>query len=115
MKLARFLHPVALALSISLAAAGTPPPLSDKAKSLFDGKTLEGWEAPPPVLWSVKDGCLTGGDGEKKIPYNDFLCTKGSYANFILHLKIKLTGDPKTGFINSGIQIRTQRDRKSVV
>src|SRR6185295_17437943 len=76
----------------------------------FDGKTLDGWEAPPPMLWSVQDGCITGGDGVKKIPYNDFLCTKASYSNFILHLKIKLTGDPKTGFINSGIQIRTQRN-----
>ncbi len=110
MKLPRFLSAVAFALSMSLSAFGTPPALSDQARSLFDGKTLEGWEAPPPMLWSVQDGCLTGGDGEKKIPYNDFLCTRGSYSNFILHLKIKLTGDPKTGFINSGIQIRTQRN-----
>ncbi|MEA3211404.1 MAG: hypothetical protein QOE70_4461 [Chthoniobacter sp.] len=86
-----------------------PPPRSEKATAIFDGRTLAGWEAPPPLLWAVKDGCLTGGDGNK-IPYNDFLCTKASYANFILHLKIKLTGDPKTGFINSGIQIRTQRN-----
>ena len=89
--------------------AEAPPEHSDKAKSIFDGKTLDGWEAPPPVLWAVKEGCLTGGDGNK-IPYNDFLCTKASYSNFILHLKIKLTGDPKTGFINSGIQIRTHRN-----
>src|SRR5690606_31699458 len=31
------------------------------------------------------------------------------YGNFILRLKIKLTGDPKTGMINSGVQIRSQR------
>jgi putative membrane-bound dehydrogenase-like protein len=99
-----------LCATAASALAEAPPPRSDKAQPLFDGKTLDGWEAPPPVLWSVQDGCLTGGDGEKKIPYNDFLCTKGSYANFILHLKIKLTGDPKTGFINSGVQIRTRRN-----
>src|SRR4051812_5168611 len=99
-----------LCLSAGFTFAETPPPRSEKAKPIFDGKTLEGWEAPPPMLWSVQDGCLTGGDGVKKIPYNDFLCTKASYANFILHLKIKLTGDPKTGFINSGIQIRTGRN-----
>jgi hypothetical protein len=97
-------------ISSSSSAADAPPARSEKAKSIFDGTTLEGWEAPPPLLWSVKDGCITGGDGIKKIPYNDFLCTKASYSNFILHLKIKLTGDPKTGFINSGIQIRTQRN-----
>lgn len=97
------------ACSTALLLAEAPPVLSDKAKSIFDGKTLEGWESPAAQLWAVKDGCLTGGDG-KNIPYNDFLCTKASYSNFILHLKIKLTGDPKTGFINSGIQIRTRRN-----
>lgn len=78
--------------------------------SLFDGKTLDGWESREPSLWKVEDGCLTGGDEVKKIPHNDFLCTKKSFSNFVLHLKIKLTGDPKTGMINSGIQIRTQRN-----
>jgi putative membrane-bound dehydrogenase-like protein len=81
-----------------------------KAKVLFDGTTLAGWESNSPELWKVQDGCLTGGDGVKNIPYNDFLCTTASYSNFVLHLKIKLTGDPKTGFINSGVQIRTHRN-----
>jgi putative membrane-bound dehydrogenase-like protein len=98
-----------LTSTICLSLAGAPPARSDRAKSIFDGSTLEGWESPATQLWAVKDGCLTGGDGNK-IPYNDFLCTKASYSNFILHLKIKLTGDPSTGFINSGIQIRTQRN-----
>ncbi|MEO8614612.1 MAG: DUF1080 domain-containing protein [Luteolibacter sp.] len=92
-----------------VAFAEAAPASSGKATSLFDGKSLAGWEALPPLLWTVKDGCLTGGDGNK-IPYNDFLCTTASYSNFILYLKIKLTGDPATGFINSGIQIRTRRD-----
>ena len=106
-----FLAAASLCLAASFAFAGTPPPeRSAKAKPLFDGKSLDGWDQLDPPLWTVKDGCLTGGDGAKKIPYNDFLCTKGSYSNFILHLKIKLTGDPKTGFINSGVQIRTHRN-----
>ncbi len=98
-----------LGLSLSLALADPAPARSDKAKSIFDGKSMEGWESNSPNLWAVKEGCLTGGDGNK-IPYNDFLCTKASYSNFALHLKIKLTGDPKTGLINSGVQIRTQRN-----
>lgn len=77
--------------------------------SVFDGKTLDGWESREPSLWKVEEGCLTGGNGEK-VKHNDFLCTKKSFSNFVLRLKIKLTGDPKTGFINSGIQIRTQRN-----
>jgi putative heme-binding domain-containing protein len=104
----RLLCTALLALSTSLGLAEAPA-RSDKAKSIFDGKSLDGWESPSPNLWAVKDGCLTGGDGNK-IPYNDFLCTKGSYSNFVLHLKIKLTGDPKTGLINSGVQIRTKRN-----
>ncbi len=78
--------------------------------SLFDGKSFDGWESREPALWKVEDGCLTGGDEATKIPHNDFLCTKKSFSNFVLHLKIKLTGDPKTGMINSGVQIRTQRN-----
>lgn len=78
--------------------------------SLFDGKTLDGWESREPSLWKVEDGCITGGDEVQKIPHNDFLCTKRSFSNFVLRLKIKLTGDPKTGMINSGVQIRTQRN-----
>jgi putative membrane-bound dehydrogenase-like protein len=77
--------------------------------SLFDGQTLEGWESREPSLWKVEDGCLTGG-GVPKIPHNDFLCTKRSFSNFVLKLKIKLTGDPATGLINSGVQIRTVRN-----
>ncbi len=77
--------------------------------SLFDGRTLSGWESPTPALWKVVDGCLTGGDGVTKVPHNDFLCTKASFSNFTLRLKIRLTGDPTTGLINSGVQIRTSR------
>ncbi len=112
MKLVRsrfFLPLLSIGLGLSAFAGPLPPP-SDQAVSLFDGKSLEGWEARPPLLWTIKDGCLTAGDGTTKIPYNDFLCTKASYSNFILRLKIKLTGDPKTGFINSGVQIRTARN-----
>src|ERR1700759_2931559 len=84
-KLCQVILTLAVAFASMLTAADAAPVKSDKAQSIFDGTTLEGWEAPPPLLWSVKDGCLTGGDGIKKIPYNDFLCTKKSYSNFILH------------------------------
>ena len=57
----------------------------------------------------MEDGALTGGSTTEKIPHNDFLATKAEYGNFILRMKIKLTGDPKTGMINSGVQIRSQR------
>ncbi len=96
-------------LFFPLFAHAEPPPAPRKVVPLFDGATLAGWETPSPELWKIEDGALTGGDGTTRVPHNDFLCTKGSYGNFILRLKIKLTGDPKTGLINSGIQIRTAR------
>src|SRR5690606_15437621 len=41
------------------------------------------------------------------VPRNEFLATTRSYTNFVLRLKIKLTGTE--GFVNSGIQIRSER------
>ncbi|MCX6853382.1 MAG: DUF1080 domain-containing protein [Verrucomicrobia bacterium] len=77
--------------------------------SLFDGKTLQGWDFDP-AMWRVEDGMITGGSTTEKIKKNDFISTKQSYQNFDLKLKIKVSGDPKTGLINSGIQIRSVRD-----
>ena len=77
--------------------------------SLFDGKTLTGWDFDP-AMWNIKDGLITGGSTTEKIKKNDFISTRKSYSNFELKLKIKVSGDPKTGLINSGIQIRSLRD-----
>jgi len=76
--------------------------------SLFDGKTLDGWDFDPKI-WRVEDGMITGGSTTEKIKENHFICTKKSYQNFELKLKIKVSGDPKTGMLNSGIQIRSVR------
>ena len=76
--------------------------------SIFDGKTLDGWDYDPKI-WRVEDGMITGGSTTEKIRENHFICTKKSYQNFELKLKIKVSGDPKTGLLNSGIQIRSQR------
>lgn len=77
--------------------------------SLFDGRTLDGWVFDPAV-WRVEDGCITGGSTTQKIPKNFFISTQRSFQNFELKLKIKCSGDPKTGLINSGIQIRSVPD-----
>lgn len=78
-----------------------------KAISLFDGKTFAGWEGDTLTTWRIKNGTIVGGSLDQTVPHNDFLCTERSYANFILKLKIKLTG--QEGFINSGIQFRSKR------
>jgi hypothetical protein len=92
---------VFMAGCLSVARAGSPA-------VLFDGKTLDGWEGDM-TLWHVKDGVITAGSPDKKQPRNEFLSTKQSYGDFELHVKFKLEGDPKTGFVNSGVQFRSER------
>lgn len=101
--------PMKSRLLLTLAALWLCSPLAaEEAVPLFDGKTLEGWDFTSG-FWRVEDGAVTAGTGAEKIPRNEFISTKKSYANFELALKIQCTGDPKTGMINSGIQIRSAR------
>ena len=74
---------------------------------LFDGKTFKGWQGDTLNTWKIRDNALTGGSLTDTVPHNDFLCTTQSYGNFILKLKFKLEGNE--GFINAGIQFRSQR------
>ena len=76
-------------------------------KSLFDGESLAGWQGDTEKTWRVEDGMIVGGSLEETVPNNEFLVTDRTYENFILTLKIKLTGTE--GFINSGIQFHSQR------
>lgn len=80
---------------------------ANKFVPLFDGKTFKGLEGDTLTTWRIENGVLLGGSLDKVVPHNDFLCTTRSYANFILKLKIKLVGNK--GFVNSGVQFRSQR------
>lgn len=77
-----------------------------ESKSLFDGQTLQGWEGDPN-WWRAADGCIVGGHLDKIAPANLFLATTRDFTNFIFKTKFRLSGT--NGFINSGIQIRSQR------
>lgn len=76
----------------------------DGFTSIFDGKTLNGWEGNPK-LWSVQDGNITGTTtDEDPIKYNQFLIwNQGEVDDFELQLEYKI----KKG--NSGIQYRSFR------
>jgi hypothetical protein len=80
---------------------------NQKETPLFDGKTFNGWQGDTKTTWKIENGAIVGGSLIKTVPQNDFLCTARTYDNFILKLKIKLTGSE--GFINSGIQFRSVR------
>ncbi|MBB5037385.1 DUF7133 domain-containing protein [Prosthecobacter dejongeii] len=86
----------------------TALPLWAQPVSLFDGKSLTGWDFDPAV-WRIEGGLMTGGSLTEKVTQNYFICTHKSYQNFDLKLKIKVSGDPTTGMLNSGIQIRSLR------
>lgn len=79
----------------------------EKVTQLFDGKTFNGWEGDTAHTWRVADGALVGGSLTETVPHNEFLSTTRSYSDFVLRLEFKLTGSD--GFINSGVQFRSQR------
>src|SRR5438045_9477991 len=89
-----------LGLMIAAALSGAP-----QASSLFDGKTLDGWEGDTKV-WRVVDGLIVGGSMQGN-PRNEFLATTKSYANFLLKPEYKLVGPE--GFVNSGVRLTSRR------
>ena len=99
---------LSFSLLCSLLLSLAPSLCAATATTLFDGRTLTGWEGDPK-WWRVADGALTGGSTTEKVPRNLFLATTRSFQNFDLRLKLKLPGVPNTGMINSGVQIRSLR------
>jgi hypothetical protein len=80
------------------------------AVPLFDGKTFKGWEGDTARTWRIQDGAIVGGSLAEQVPRNEFLTTTRSYGNFVLRLEFKLVGSD--GFINAGVQFRSQRATK---
>ena len=98
-----FWGPLLLATALSSTFAQSTP----KPVSLFDGRSLTGWEGDTQKTWRIEDGAIVGGSLAESVPRNDFLCTTRTYDNFILRLKFKLLGTE--GFVNSGVQFRSRR------
>jgi hypothetical protein len=108
----------ALAVALPIPAAGQQPPPPGKAGgvfpatqpddaegfvSIFDGKTLNGWEGDTTV-WRVENGEIIGETTpEKVLKANTFLIWRGSTVrDFELKLEFRLNGT------NSGVQYRSQ-------
>jgi hypothetical protein len=88
-----------LGLTMSTAVAE-----DDGFVSLFDGKSLAGWEGKESIF-RVEDGAIAAGSLKKPIPQNEFLCTAKEYGDFELRLSARLRGEGK----NAGVQIRSRR------
>ncbi len=88
-------------LILSLVCACASIMAAENLKSIFDGKTLEGWvQRGGKAKYEVADGCIVG-TTVANTP-NSFLCTEREYGDFILELE--LNADPG---LNSGVQIRS--------
>ncbi|MBO9637495.1 3-keto-disaccharide hydrolase [Siphonobacter aquaeclarae] len=98
-------------LGILLLAAVAPAQAQSKKSkkdgfvSIFDGKTLKGWDGDP-TYWKVEDGCITGEiTPATLLKTNNFLIwTGGEPADFELKGEFKIA---QTG--NSGINYRSER------
>ena len=103
----RLLATAWVALSL-LGFAGTTPATSAAAPeagwtSLFDGKTLSGWESVPlkgqTTSWEVKDGILEGSGGASML-----FSPKGDYKNFKFRAELKINDKG-----NSGMYVRSAK------
>lgn len=75
-------------------------------RSLFDGKTLTGWQGETEKTWRVEQGVIVGGSLAGN-PQNEFLAATERFENFDLKFKAKLDGTE--GFVNGGVQFRSER------
>ena len=94
---------LALFLLLAESALVSGEDKAESGTSLFDGKTLEGWDGNPK-FWSVKDGVITGQTTEANpTKGNTFLIWReGTLENFQLDLEFRMVGG------NSGIQYRSK-------
>ena len=94
---------------VALCVLLTPYGLADESgfRPIFNGKTLDGWNAPDSRYWSVQDGAITGkSSAEVPCTQNQFLVWEGGIVDdFELELKYRILGTPRA---NSGIQIRSE-------
>ncbi len=79
---------------------------ADGWKSLFDGKTLDGWNRKNGTAkYRVENGTIVGTTSEGSP--NSFLCSNENYDNFELTFEVNVDEG-----LNSGVQIRSQSREK---
>ncbi len=73
--------------------------------SLFDGKSLDGWEQLGSANWRVEDGAIVA-DNKVANPQN-YIVSKQSFKNFVRHIEFWASNDA-----NSGVHIRCSDPKK---
>jgi hypothetical protein len=103
----RYLMVLAAVVGALLALAGNGARSADKdagpQSQFFNGRDLTGWVGLKEY-WSAKDGAIVGTAGDRKVPFNTFLCSEKTYRDFELRCQVRL----KDGKGNSGVQIRSK-------
>lgn len=92
-----------------VAAAVAPATYGGEWISLFDGKTLEGWQQfNGTAKYWIEDGAIVGQTREASP--NSFLCTRQWFDNFELKFEVMVNNR-----LNSGVQIRSRlrQDREA--
>lgn len=97
------LFAVVFGILIASAALSTVS-AQDEWTSLFDGKSLEGWEQKNGTATYRIEGDAIVGKTKEGSP-NSFLCSKKSYADFELEFDVKVDNS-----LNSGVQIRSKTE-----
>ena len=100
---------LSLALAVATLATGQAQG-PKKPVALFDGRSFSGWDGDTKNTWRIQDGAIVGGSLTVQVPRNEFLTTTRPFGDFVLRVKFKLVGTE--GFINGGVQFRSQRLEK---
>lgn len=92
---------------VTLLAANSVAQGEDGFRSIFDGRSLAGWETPDPTYWTVEEGTITARiTKEHPCTVNQYLVWQGGEpADFELKLKSRVNGE---GGINNGFQFRSR-------
>lgn len=101
MRFARYLLSLSAAALVASQLACHAKAADDQWVSLFDGKSLDGWDkvGEAKSVWEVKDGVLTGSG-----PASMLVSTKGPYRNFRYRAECKISDGG-----NSGLYFRCPR------
>ena len=84
-------------------ATSVKPTDTNSWQTLFDGKSLKGWEIHGTERWDIVDGLLIASSGPDK-GYG-YLATEKNYYNFVLELHFKLEADGNSGvFFSSNLK-----------
>ena len=102
---------LSLSACVAIQAADEKKGVDDGFVSIFDGKTLDGWEVSSKKgekAWTVEDGYIAG-DGDKGGRGYLVYAKDKELANFELKLSYRF---PKVGKkANSGVSIRAVKDK----